>query len=70
MNRYNTLTKDGKDLDFGKNDYCMTTVDYPPFYACKVSGQYMVTMGGLKINPELQVLDTNRAADSGALRCG
>jgi fumarate reductase flavoprotein subunit len=68
--RYNELAQNGKDLDFGKHPDRLTTVEWPPFYACKVGGQYMVTLGGLKINTKLQVLDTERNPIPGLYAAG
>ena len=68
--RYNAMTRNGKDLDFGKHPERMTTVDYPTFYACKCSGQYLVILGGLQINPDLQVLDTERKPIPGLYAAG
>lgn len=56
--RYNELAKLGKDLDFGKRPECLTTIEKAPFYACKLGTCLLVTLGGLKINDRLQVLDT------------
>jgi fumarate reductase flavoprotein subunit len=70
VERYNRMTHDGKDLDFGKHIERMSTVEFPPFYACKTSGQYLVTLGGLKINPDLQVLDTERKPIPGLYAAG
>jgi fumarate reductase flavoprotein subunit len=70
VERYNEMTRNGKDLDFGKHPERMTTVDYPTFYACKCSGQYMVILGGLKINPDLQVLDEERKPIPGLYAAG
>lgn len=56
--RYNELARLGKDLDFGKRPECLTTIEKAPFYACKLGTCLLVTLGGLRINDKLQVLDT------------
>lgn len=56
--RYNELVRIGKDLDFGKHPLRLTALDKPPFYTTQITAVYLVTLGGLKINPGLQVLDT------------
>jgi fumarate reductase flavoprotein subunit len=56
--RYTELARNGKDLDFGKHPERMTTVEIPPFFACRTGSQILVTLGGLKIDTGLQVLDT------------
>lgn len=57
VKRYNELTRLGRDLDFGKDPVNMTTIEKPPFYAAKMGVAILVTLGGLKINTKLQVLD-------------
>lgn len=56
--RYNELARNGKDLDFGKHPDRLTTLEKPLFYASQITAVYLVIVGGLKINPKLQVLDT------------
>jgi fumarate reductase flavoprotein subunit len=56
--RYNELARNGKDLDFGKHPDRLMTVEKPLFYAAQITAVYLVIVGGLKINPKLQVLDT------------
>ncbi|MGB9858538.1 MAG: FAD-dependent oxidoreductase [Moorellaceae bacterium] len=58
VERYNQLCALGRDLDFGKPARYMIPVDKPPFYAAKMGATLLVTLGGLKVNPRLQVLDT------------
>jgi fumarate reductase flavoprotein subunit len=68
--RYNELVKLGKDLDFGKRPECLTTIERPPFYAVKMGVSLLVTLGGLKVNTKLQVLDTERNAIPGLYAAG
>jgi fumarate reductase flavoprotein subunit len=68
--RYNELARKGKDLDFGKHPDRLTTVENPLFYACKMKARYLVTLGGLKINTKLQVIDTDRNIISGLYAAG
>jgi fumarate reductase flavoprotein subunit len=57
--RYNDLAHMGKDLDFGKRADRLTTIEKPPFYAGRDHNpaMYLVILGGLNVNPELQALD-------------
>jgi len=68
--RYNELARNGKDLDFGKHPDRLTTLEKPPFYACKMEARYMVILGGLKVNTKLQVLDTERNVIPGLYAAG
>jgi fumarate reductase flavoprotein subunit len=56
--RYNELARNGKDLDFGKHPDRLTTLEKPLFYATQITAVYLVILGGLKITPKLQILDT------------
>jgi len=57
--RYNELARSGKDRDFGKHPDRLTTIEKPPFYACKMEVRLMVVLSGLKVNTRLKVLDTD-----------
>ena len=57
INRYNTLARSGKDLDFGKRPDRMSPIDTPPFYAGKSGYTLLAVVGGLNVNPRLQPLD-------------
>jgi fumarate reductase flavoprotein subunit len=68
--RYNELASMGEDLDFVKPARRLTTIDKPPFYAAKTGGGFYVTLGGLKVNPRLQVLDTDTNVIPGLYAAG
>jgi fumarate reductase flavoprotein subunit len=68
--RYSQLARDGYDADFGKHPDRLTTLEKPPFYACKMEVRYMVTLGGLKINSKLQVLDNQKNPIPGLYAAG
>lgn len=58
VSRYNDLAKKGSDDDFGKSADMMTLIDTAPFYAAYNPTMLLVVLGGLKVNTQLQVLDT------------
>ena len=68
--RYNELARQGKDLDFGKYPDRLTTLEKPPYYACKMEVRRMVVLSGLKINTRLQVLDKERQPIPGLYAAG
>ncbi|AFV12594.1 fumarate reductase flavoprotein subunit FccA [Thermacetogenium phaeum DSM 12270] len=68
--RYNELAKLGKDLDFGKRPECLTTLEKAPFYAAKLAVCLLVTLGGLKVNEKLQVLDKENKVIPGLYAAG
>lgn len=57
VDRYNQLTKQGKDEDFGKVAFRMSTLEQGPFYAANLAGMVICNLNGLRINTKLQVLD-------------
>ncbi len=57
VERYNELAKKGVDEDYGKRSACLTTIEKPTYYAAPLGTALLVTLGGLKINTDLQVLD-------------
>lgn len=57
VERYNELAKKGVDDDYGKRSACLTTIEKPTYYAAPLGTALLVTLGGLKINEDLQVLD-------------
>jgi fumarate reductase flavoprotein subunit len=68
--RYNDLAKNGKDLDFGKHPDRLTTIEKPPFFACMVKTRFLVVLSGLKINNNMQVLDTEKRVIPGLYAAG
>lgn len=63
IERYNRLAREGLDRDFGKDSRLMFPIEKPPYYGVtqdikvKGSASMLVTVGGLWINDEQQVLD-------------
>ena len=68
--RYNELARNGKDLDFGKDPDRLTTIEKALFYACKMETRILVTLGGLRVNNKLQVMDTDGNAIPGLYAAG
>jgi len=68
--RYNELAKSGKDLDFGKRADRLTTIEKPPFYAGTAVVGFLVVVGGLYVNPKLQLLDADRKVIPGIYLAG
>lgn len=68
--RYNELAKQGQDLDFGKRAACLTTLEKPTFYAAPLGTALLVTLGGLQINEQLQVLDEDKNVIPGLYAAG
>jgi fumarate reductase flavoprotein subunit len=58
VKRYNQLVQKGVDEDFGKDPSKLTSIIQAPFGAGKTGTGLLVTLDGLRINTDLQVLDT------------
>ena len=59
VNHYNWCCEQGYDYDFGKPAKFLKKVEKPPYYAAKMGAALLVTLGGLKINTKMQVLDND-----------
>ena len=60
IERYNELADLGVDEDFGKPAYqSLSHIVEPPFYGAMMMGNLLCTLDGLRINADMQVLDTN-----------
>lgn len=70
IDRYNELARKGFDDDFYKRKECLTTIEKPPFYAAHISMALLVTLGGLKINEHMQVLDKEKHVIPGLYAAG
>ncbi len=68
--RYNELAEQGVDLDFGKRAACLTKIEKPTFYAVPLGTALLVTLGGLQINEQLQVLDEEKNVIPGLYAAG
>jgi len=70
VKRYNELCNNGKDIDFGKDPSMLIPIKKAPFYAVKTGAALVVTVSGLRINTNLQVLDTKREVIPGLYATG
>jgi fumarate reductase flavoprotein subunit len=78
INRYNELYEKGVDEDFQKDAKYLTPIKEGPFYAFECNDGFFTTIGGVRINEEIQAVDDNgdvieglyvAGCDTGAL-CG
>lgn len=70
IKRYNDLVQKGVDEDFGKDPVKLTAIVKPPFGASKTGAGLLVTMDGLRINTDLQVLDAESKPIPGLYAAG
>jgi fumarate reductase flavoprotein subunit len=56
--KYNVLCDAGEDTDFGKPAPFLRKVETGPFYAFELKCNVFCSMGGIRVNPNNQVLDS------------
>ena len=69
MNDWNSYVEAKEDPDFGRTSFA-APLDNAPFYAINVTAGIHHTMGGLKIDPSAEVLDTEGNVISGLFAAG
>ena len=70
MNTWNASVAAGEDAEFGRNNGMDGDLSTAPYYAIKIAPGIHHTMGGLKINTDAQVLDTNGSIIPGLYAAG
>lgn len=69
--RYNSFVDKGVDEDFGRNAKKMTAkIGEGPYYLVEQKPRYATTLGGLKINENLQVMNTSNQVIEGLFAIG
>jgi flavocytochrome c len=67
--RWNTDVQAGTDTAFGRTEG-LGTIEEAPFYAMRLKPAIVQTLGGLRINPDAQVLDTSGQVIPGLFAAG
>lgn len=70
VNRYNEIVDKGVDDDFCKDAKKLTAIKQAPFAACKVGTGTLVTLDGLQITPNMEVMDKDRKPIPGLFAAG
>ena len=70
METWNQAVADGKDKEFGRNNGMDEDLATAPYYAIKIAPGIHHTMGGLKINTETQVINTDGEVMPGLFAAG
>lgn len=70
MNTWNASVAAGEDTEFGRSNGMDGDLSTAPYYAIKIAPGIHHTMGGLKINTDAQVLDTNGSVITGLYAAG
>ena len=67
---WNEIVKNQRDPDFGRTTGMNADLTTPPYYAIKIAPGIHHTMGGVKINTEAQVINTEGKAIPGLFAAG
>ena len=71
IQRYNDLAKAGKDEDFGKEGYRLSTLQQAPFYGVRQAGGYLIcTIDGIQIDDNMHAIDQDFKAIPGVYVIG
>jgi succinate dehydrogenase/fumarate reductase flavoprotein subunit len=70
VERYNMMSHNGEDKDFGKPAKDLLPLTKPPYYGATNGGWLLTTMDGIRINDNMQVLDTKGNAIEGLYAAG
>lgn len=71
VKRYNEMTANGADEDFGKEPYRMSTLDSAPYYGVRQAGGYLIcTMDGIRINETMHAIRDDGSQIDGLYVCG
>jgi fumarate reductase flavoprotein subunit len=67
---YNTACREHRDSIFVKDHRYLNSLDVPPYYAIKCQADYTTTIGGIKINEDMQVIDNDSYPIKGVYAAG
>ena len=70
MNTWNEAVATGEDKEFGRNNGMDADLSTAPFYAIQIAPGIHHTMGGIKIDPETEVIDTEGNVIPGLFAAG
>lgn len=70
VKRYNEITESGVDTDHGKAPWRLSKIDEPPYYAAKMAGWALATLGGVHVNYDMNAVDAEGAPIEGLYMAG
>lgn len=56
-NRYNMFADQGKDEDYNKEPYRLTSLTHPPYYGVRTGSWFLATIDGISINTDMHAVD-------------
>jgi fumarate reductase flavoprotein subunit len=70
IEEYNTYCKQGRDEIFTKDKECLIPLNQPPYYAMRCSVRVGETLGGIKVNERMEILNNKGMPIPGAYVAG
>ena len=70
IDEYNTACDHGYDPIFAKDRRYLIPLRTPPYYAIKSNSDFLDTIGGIKINEHMEVLDKQNKSIAGLYAAG
>lgn len=70
VERYNELFDLKDDPDFGKESFRLSSLRNPPFFGVRQSGYILCTLDGIRINTNMNAIDTQGKPIEGLYVCG
>jgi fumarate reductase flavoprotein subunit len=70
IEQYNSFCKQGRDALFVKDPEYLVPLRTPPYYAMKCYARVGETLGGIKVNERMEILDTQGSVIPGAYAAG
>lgn len=70
VERYNGYCAAGKDDQFGKDPFRLSSLDTPPYYGMRAGTSPLCTLDGVQVNTDYQVLDESGAPIEGLYAVG
>jgi fumarate reductase flavoprotein subunit len=67
---YNEACEQGYDADFVKNRRYLSPLAHPPYYAIRCATTFLDTVGGIKVNERMEVLDAKGTEIPGLYAAG
>ena len=69
-NRYNMFAEQGKDEDYNKEPYRLTSLTHPPYYGVRTGSWFLATIDGISINTDMHAVDEAGKQIEGLFRVG
>lgn len=70
VERYNGIVDSGEDTDYHKAPWRLSNLDQPPYYATKLAGWALATLGGTHVDYNFNAVDTEGKAIEGLYMAG